>query len=129
MFTWVQYAESYRIVSLRIAVESFLTPVQYENHTKIYHSNVNKRPTWYKPVTIRQLLRTCFPKIYCFNFTHLKPSNYFSFINAWFNLILGSENLWRHMIRDYLWPKKIFGEEISYKTYFFLPVNNERAKR
>ena len=24
--------------------------------------------------------------------------------------------------------QKIFGEEFSYETYFFLPVNNERAK-
>ena len=25
--------------------------------------------------------------------------------------------------------QKIFGEEFSYKTYFFLCVNNERAKQ
>ena len=31
-------------------------------------------------------------------------------------------------MRDQLWPKKAFGEEFSYETYFFLSVNNERAK-
>ena len=30
--------------------------------------------------------------------------------------------------KDYLWNKKIFGEEFSYETFFFLSVNNERAK-
>ena len=44
----VQYAESYRIVSLRITVESVLTPVRYKNHIEKYRSNVNKRPIWYK---------------------------------------------------------------------------------
>ena len=48
VFTLVQYVESYRIVSLRITIESVLTPVRYKNHTKIYGSNVNKRPIWYK---------------------------------------------------------------------------------
>ena len=44
----VQYAGSYRIVSLRITVESDLTLARYKNHTEIYRSNVNKRPIWYK---------------------------------------------------------------------------------
>ena len=44
----VQYAGSYRIVSLRITVESDLTPARYKNHTETYRSNVNKRPIWYK---------------------------------------------------------------------------------
>ena len=48
VLTLVQYAESYRIVSLRIAVESVLTPVRCKNHTEIYRSNANKRPIWYK---------------------------------------------------------------------------------
>ena len=30
-------------------------------------------------MVILQLTRTCFAKIQCFSFTHLKPSNYFSF--------------------------------------------------
>ena len=30
--------------------------------------------------------------------------------------------------KDYLWNKKIFGEEFSYETFFFLSVDNERAK-
>ena len=47
VFTSV-YAESYRIVSLRITAESILTPVRYKNHTEIYRSNVNKIPIWYK---------------------------------------------------------------------------------
>ena len=48
VFTWVQYAESYRIVSLRNTVESVPYPIGYKYHTEIYHSNVNKRPIWYK---------------------------------------------------------------------------------
>ena len=48
MFTWVWYAESYRMVSLRIIVERVLTPVRYKNHTEIYCSNVQKKPIWYK---------------------------------------------------------------------------------
>ena len=43
VFTWLLYVES-----CRITVESVLTPVRYKNHTEIYHSNVNKRPIWYK---------------------------------------------------------------------------------
>ena len=37
-----------RIVSLRITIESGLTPVQYKNHTEIYRSNLNKGSIWYK---------------------------------------------------------------------------------
>ena len=40
--------ESYRITSLRITVESVLTPARYKNDTEIYRSNVNKRSIWYK---------------------------------------------------------------------------------
>ena len=43
-----QYNMSLRIVSVRITVESVLTPVQYKSHTEIYRSNVSKRPIWYK---------------------------------------------------------------------------------
>ena len=44
-------------------------------------------------------------------------------------MIPGPRNLWRHIIRDYLWPKKLFGEKFSYESYFFLSVNNELAKK
>ena len=37
-----------------------------------------------KPVRMRQLPRTCFPKIQCFSFTHLKLSNCFSLIKTQF---------------------------------------------
>ena len=40
--------ESYRTTSLRITVESVLTPARYKNDTEIYRSNVNKRSIWYK---------------------------------------------------------------------------------
>ena len=39
---------SYPIVSLRITIESVLTPVQYKNHTEICRSNVKERPLCYK---------------------------------------------------------------------------------
>ena len=55
--------ESYRIVSLRITIESVLTPVRYKNHTKIYGSNVNKRPIWYKICDDTVATRKGFPKI------------------------------------------------------------------
>ena len=48
VLTLVQYAKLYRIVPLRITVESVLTSVRYKNHTEIYRSNVNKRLIWYK---------------------------------------------------------------------------------
>ena len=44
-------------------------------------------------------------------------------------MIPGSGDLQRHIIKDYLWRKKIFGEEFSYETCFFLCVNIERANR
>ena len=49
-FRQVQYAESYYIgiASLRVTIESVLTPFKYKNHTEIYRSNVSKRPIWFK---------------------------------------------------------------------------------
>ena len=114
-----------RYLSLIVVTYNFC-PIQ--KSYEAYRSIVNKRPIW-QPVTIRQLPRICFSKVYCFSFTHSKRSSYFSFINTQFNLIPGSGNLWRHIIRDHLWPQNIFRKKFSNKTYFFLSANNQRAKR
>ena len=66
-------------MSLHLTVESALTLVRCKNHTEIYRSNVKKDLSDIKPVTIGSYHVRVFLK---FSITHLKLSDYFSFINT-----------------------------------------------
>ena len=119
--------EYHRIASLFITAESVLTSVRYKSHmkyiipmwTKDLYGNLWRYGSYHVHVFLRFSVLV--------SHTQNRPATLVLLILSltWFQDLGTSEDT----IRDHLWPQKVFGEEFSNETYFFLSANKERAKR